>query len=198
MWNRRNRAKQETLNVVLITAGPTQEPTTLLLGPTPQAPTEHSRLTTMRFLTTEDLRALLAEHWPRHDVLIMAAAVADYRPATPGGPASKHRRGSGVWNLELEPTPDLLGELAATTRPDQVTVGFALEPADELVASARKKLSAKNLDAIVANPLETIGSDRIAATVILRDGRTLTPPAAECTKHEFAEWLLDQLPAITK
>ncbi len=210
---------------MLITAGPTQEPidavrylanrstgrmgialaeasagrgrqTTLLLGPTPLVPTESSKLTTIRFRTTEDLQGLLAEHWPGHDVLIMAAAVADYRPAETAGPTAKHQRRSGTWNLRLEPTPDLLGELAATTRPNQITVGFALEPADRLLDSAREKLAAKSLDAIVANPLETIGSDRIGATVILRDGRTLTPPGSECTKRQFAEWLLDQLPAI--
>ena len=144
-----------------------------------------------------DLQALLAEHWPGQDVLIMAAAVADYRPAEPAGPEAKHRRRSGTWDLKLEPTPDLLGELAAITRPAQVTIGFALEPADQLVASARAKLAAKNLDAIVANPLETIGSDRIRATVILRDGRTLAPPQPECRKPEFADWLLDQLPVIS-
>jgi phosphopantothenoylcysteine decarboxylase/phosphopantothenate--cysteine ligase len=210
---------------VLITAGPTQEPidavrylanrstgrmgialaeasagrgrqTTLLLGPTPLVPTDSSKLTTIRFRTTEDLRVLLAEHWPAHEVLIMAAAVADYRPVDAAGPEAKHKRGSGTWNLRLEPTPDLLGGLAETTRPDQITVGFALEPTDRLQDSAREKLAAKKLDAIVANPLETMGSDRIEATVVLRDGRTMTPPEPHGTKRQFAEWLLDQLPVI--
>jgi phosphopantothenoylcysteine decarboxylase/phosphopantothenate--cysteine ligase len=210
---------------MLITAGPTHEPidavryianrstgrmgiaiaeaavgrgrqTTLLLGPTPLAPPEHSLLTTIRFRTTADLQALLAEHWPGHDVLIMAAAVADYRPAEPVGPSAKHQRRSGAWSLDLEPTPDLLGGLAAITRPEQVTIGFALEPAERLDTSSREKLAAKNLDAIVANPLETIASDRIRGTVLLRDGRTLKPPQPECDKREFAKWLLDQLPAI--
>jgi phosphopantothenoylcysteine decarboxylase/phosphopantothenate--cysteine ligase len=210
---------------VLITAGPTQEPidavrylanrssgrlgialaeasaardrrTTLLLGPTPLEPTEHSRLTTIRFRTTADLESLLAEHWPQHAVLVMAAAVADYRPARPGGPDAKRRRTGATWSLELEPTPDLLAGLAAITRPDQLTIGFALEPADELAASARAKLDAKRVDAIVANPLETMGSDTIRATLMLRDGRELAPPDAECTKRAFAEWLLDQLPAM--
>jgi phosphopantothenoylcysteine decarboxylase/phosphopantothenate--cysteine ligase len=216
---------QETEIVVLITAGPTQEPidavryianrssgrmgitlaeasaargrrTTLLLGPTPLGPTEHSRLTTVRFRTTADLQALLAEHWPQHTVLVMAAAVADYRPARPEGPPGKRRRTGDIWSLELEPTPDLLADLAPITRPDQLTIGFALEPAEEMAASARRKLDAKRVDAIVANPLETMGSDVIRATLILRDGRTLTPPDSECTKRRFAEWLLDQLPTI--
>jgi phosphopantothenoylcysteine decarboxylase/phosphopantothenate--cysteine ligase len=212
---------------VLITAGPTHEPidavrylanhstgrmgialaeasagrdrpTTLLLGPTPLGPTEHSRLTTVRFRTTEDLQGLLAEHWPQHDVLIMAAAVADYRPARPADPRTKHRRTAGTWHLELQATPDLLAGLAPITRPDQIVIGFALEPADDLAASARAKLAAKRLDAIVANPLETMGSESVRATLILPDGRTLSPPTAECTKRDFAEWLLDQLPDLKR
>jgi phosphopantothenoylcysteine decarboxylase/phosphopantothenate--cysteine ligase len=221
------RSTQETATVVLITAGPTQEPidavryianrssgrmgiavaeasaargrrTTLLLGPTPLRPIEHSRLTTIRFRTTADLQALLAEHWPGHGVLVMAAAVADYRPARREDAGGKRRRTAGAWSLQLEPTPDLLAELAPITRPDQVTIGFALEPAEELAAAARAKLAAKGVDAVVANPLETMGSDVIRATLILRDGRALTPPKAECTKRDFAEWLLDQLPKLSR
>ena len=205
---------------MLITAGPTHEPidavryianrstgrlgiavaeaavhqgrsTTLLLGPTPLQPPEDSRLTTIRFRTTADLQALLNEHWPAHDILVMAAAVADYRPADPAGPSSKRPRGGTSWMVELVPTPDLLAEAAAAARPDQITIGFALEAPDDLVERARRKLAAKRVDAIVANPLATIGSDRIDATVFLRDGQTLRPPGPDCTKREFAVWLLD-------
>jgi phosphopantothenoylcysteine decarboxylase/phosphopantothenate--cysteine ligase len=191
MSDPRNRAKQEASSIVLITAGPTQEPI--------DAVRYLANRSTGRMgiaLAEASAQGLLAEHWPDHGVLIMAAAVADYRPAEPGGPSAKHKRRGGTWNLQLEATPDLLGKLAAITRPGQLTVGFALEPADRLLASAREKLAAKNLDAIVANPLETIGSERIEAMVVLRDGRTLAPPGPECTKRQFAEWLLDQLPAI--
>ncbi len=167
-------------------------PTTLLLGPTPLAPPQHSQLTTRRFQTTAELQTLLGELWPGHTVLIMAAAVADYRPARPEGPAAKRPR-SGSWTLELEATPDLLAGLAAAARPDQLTIGFALEPADRLADSAREKLAAKNIDGIVANPLETLGDDLISGTLLLRDGTEHVPPHTPCTKRVFAQWLLDRI-----
>ncbi len=74
-------------------------------------------------------------------------------------------------------------------------IGFALETAEDLVDSARHKLDAKQLDAIVANDLETMNSETINATLLLRDGRTLSPEQA-LQKIEFADWLLDQLDTI--
>ena len=62
----------------------------------------------------------------------------------------------------MEPTPDLLAGLAETSRDDQMRIGWALEPRDQLLASARAKLTRKGLDAIVANPLETLESDQTA------------------------------------
>jgi phosphopantothenoylcysteine decarboxylase/phosphopantothenate--cysteine ligase len=208
---------------VLITAGPTHEPVdavryianrssgrlgialaeaaaarhdhvTLLLGPTPLSPPQHSHVTTRRFQTAAELRDLLAELWPGHSVLIMAAAVADYRPAESPDMTAKHLRGDGPWMLELTPTPDLLAEAAGNARPDQFTVGFALGPAEGLLDRAREKLAAKHVDAIVANPLETMGADCIQATLLLRDGRELSVPA--CSKTRFAVWLLDRVDEI--
>ncbi len=205
---------------MLITAGPTHEPVdavryianrssgrlgialaeaaaarrdrvTLLLGPTPSLPPQHSQVTTRRFQTTAELQGLLRDLWPGHSVLIMAAAVADYRPARNPGNTEKRPRGDGPWMLELEPTPDLLAEAAVNARPDQLTVGFALGPTDGLLERARQKLAAKHVDAIVANPLETMGADRIQATLLLRDGRELSMP--ECSKAQFAVWLLDRV-----
>ena len=205
---------------MLITAGPTHEPVdavryianrssgrlgialaeaaaarpnrvTLLLGPAPSLPPQNSQVTTHRFQTTADLQGLLRDLWPGHSVLIMAAAVADYRPAGAPGNTEKRPRGDGPWMLELEPTPDLLAEAAVNARADQLTVGFALGPTDGLLERAREKLAAKRVDAIVANPLETIGADRIQATLLLRDGRELSMP--ECSKAQFAVWLLDRV-----
>jgi len=208
---------------MLITAGPTHEPVdavryianrssgrlgialaeaaaarrdrvTLLLGPTPSPPPQHSQVTTHRFQTTAELQDLLRDLWQDHSVLIMAAAVADYRPARRPDPSRKRSRGDGPWLLELDPTPDLLAEAAGIARPDQVTVGFALGPAEGLLERAREKLAAKHVDAIVANPLETMGADRIQATLLLRGGREMSAP--ECSKAEFAIWLLEQIAEI--
>ncbi len=181
---------------------------TLLLGPVspdspgapggPGAPVSgrhgrDSHLAVERFRTTEDLRRLLSHQWPRHDVLIMAAAVADYRPIVPPGQAAKVRSGRARWRIEMEPTPDLLTEAVAAARPDQTIIAFALEPAEGLIEAARRKLSAKGAHAIVANPLETMESDNVAATLILRDGRALVPPRSPCSKREFAEWLMEKI-----
>jgi phosphopantothenoylcysteine decarboxylase / phosphopantothenate---cysteine ligase len=212
---------------LLITAGPTHEPidavryianrssgrmgmalaqaaaerglqATLLLGPTALEPTHHPHVTLRRFQTSAELRLLLLELWPAHQALFMAAAVADYLPARTEGPAGKRQRSAAKWTLELEPAPDLLAEAAASARPDQVTIGFALEPRERLLESAKRKLAQRRVHAIVANPLETIGSDRIRATLLLRDGRALAPPQGECTKLEFARWLLEQLETIRR
>ena len=164
-------------------------PTTLLLGPTARTPPEHSKLTLLRFQSCADLESRLMETWPSHDVLFMAAAVADYRPTTTdqGG---KLRRTSAPLSLELEATPDLLAGLAEHTRPGQIRIGWALEPRAQLLSSARAKLERKKLDAIVANPLETLDSSEIEATLIRADGSIDPPPSERLSKAEFADWLL--------
>jgi phosphopantothenoylcysteine decarboxylase/phosphopantothenate--cysteine ligase len=176
-------------------------------GPAPSRPrsTRHARggakaapLTMLRFESTEDLRALLHRHCPSHDILVMAAAVADHRPKLddPAMLRSKQRRGDGEFVLRLEPTPDLLAELATITRPDQLAVGFALDPRERLLASAQEKLQRKKIRAIVANPLETMDAPGIEGTLLFDDGRILRPEdPGIVAKHRFARWLLDRLEA---
>jgi len=142
----------------------------------------------VRFRTAEDLRALLAGRWPAADLLVMAAAVADWRPkaASPG----KRRRADGATTVELESVPEILGTLPR--RAGQFVVGFALEPADELLASARAKLARKRADCIVANPLETMDSARVDGTLVWPDDRVETP-GVTTTKEAFAEWLVQRI-----
>jgi len=212
---------------LLITAGPTHEPidavryianrssgrlgialanegaergwtTTLLLGPTPLV-AQDTRVRTIRFSSTADLERLLAEHAPMCDCLIMAAAVADYRPRSGGEGPEKLRRSSAPITLELEPTPDLLAGISSARRPGQVLVGFALEPRHQLLNSARAKLASKGVDCIVANPLETLEGDSIEATLV--EGPARDPAEARIgastpgrvPKATFAQWLLDRL-----
>lgn len=210
---------------ILITAGPTHEPidavrflgnrssgrlgsfladeaagrgwkVTLLLGPNAITP-EHPRVELVRFQSTADLQDLLDKHLPDCSVLVMAAAVADYRPA-PGqaDPRGKRRRSKDGMTLRLDPTPDLLARCSAAARPDQLLIGFALEPQAELLTSARDKLARKNIDLIVANPLETMDSSTIRATLLgnpLRGTHLETSTQGRITKAAFAAWLLDQI-----
>ena len=144
-----------------------------------------------RFRTAADLLSTLRAEWPAHDLLVMAAAVADFRPAAPL--EGKLRRESGPMELRLEPTQDILSGLAGTRRPDQYVVGFALERPEELVASARAKLERKRADAVVANPLETLDAAEVDARVLLADGGMLAPAAGRIAKDAFARWLVGEL-----
>ncbi len=170
-------------------------PVTLLLGPVALPPPASPKCGVHRFETASELQNLLKEHWPGHEVLIMAAAVADYRPAH-ARPGEKIRRREDRLTLELEPVPDVLADLASHTRPDQRVIGFALEPEHEMLESARRKLQRKGLHAIVANPLSTMNALEIRGMVVLADGRVLDP-GNTLPKDAFAEWLLDQLPEIS-
>jgi len=208
---------------LLITAGPTQEPidrvryignrssgklgvalaaeaaerglgVELLLGPVCMG-CDDSRVRVSRFRTTAELEALLRARLPHCDALIMAAAVADFRPRAPepGAQEVEKLRRSGVGlTLALDPTPDLLAMCAALRRPDQTLIGFALEPRAEMLASAQAKLERKNVDAIVANPLETMDAEEIEAHLIRRGAPTIST-SGRIPKARFAAWLLDAL-----
>ncbi|MGA3219433.1 MAG: phosphopantothenoylcysteine decarboxylase, partial [Acidimicrobiales bacterium] len=102
-------------------------------------------------------QAVLAAAVPA-DVVVMAAAVADYRPAVVAD--RKLKKTGAPMSLELVPTPDILAELCARRRRGQVIVGFAAETASgaELVALGQAKLAAKGTDLIVANEVGTAGA----------------------------------------
>ncbi len=141
------------------------------------------------FESSRNLEALLAEHFPGCDALIMAAAVADHRPAHVS--PIKLARDDGPLTLTLEATPDLVAAAAAHKRPDQRVIAFALEDPATLDARAADKLRRKRVDALVANPLTTVGSDAIDP-IFLRPG---VPPQrpGRMSKAAFAAWLLDRL-----
>jgi phosphopantothenoylcysteine decarboxylase / phosphopantothenate---cysteine ligase len=89
------------------------------------------------------------------DVLLMAAAVADFRPTRTA--ETKLKKDQGVPLVELEPTEDILAALTATRRPGQLVIGFAAEHGDQAVSYGREKLARKGLDAIVVNDISTPG-----------------------------------------
>jgi phosphopantothenoylcysteine decarboxylase/phosphopantothenate--cysteine ligase len=124
------------------------------------------------------------------DVVLMAAAVADYRPAKRR--ADKRPKDADRWVVELEPTLDVLVELGKRRRDGQVLVGFAADQGDAGLARAREKLAAKAVDLIVFNDVSRpdIGFDALDNEVVLvgPDGEHTVPKAP---KAEVAAAVLD-------
>ncbi|MHB1836955.1 MAG: bifunctional phosphopantothenoylcysteine decarboxylase/phosphopantothenate--cysteine ligase CoaBC [Solirubrobacteraceae bacterium] len=130
------------------------------------------------------------------DVLLMAAAVADFRPRDPAG--DKLHKDSGVPELKLEPTEDVLSSLTARRRPGQVLVGFAAEHGAGGIESARSKLERKHLDAIVVNDISQpdIGFDvpENEVTILLAGGDDVH--VARASKELVADRVLDQVQTL--
>ncbi len=123
-----------------------------------------------RVETAAQMEAAMRAAAAERDVVVMAAAVADFRPAAPADGKLKKR--DGVPEIVLEPTPDILAGLGAAKRDRQVLVGFAAETA-ELLANARSKLEAKRLDLVVANDVSApdVGfAHETNAVTLLRPG----------------------------
>lgn len=206
---------------VLVTAGPTEEPidevrfvgnrssgrmgvalahafadagasVRLALGPVKVTPPARDDIAILPFRTSQDLEALLHRELPDADLVVMAAAVADYRPRHTS--CGKLRRAGGLEDdrpaltIELDTVPDLLATTRGLRKSGSRTFGFALEPAEQLRASALAKLERKDLAGIVANPLETMDAADIDGTLFLRDGRELRPDG-RLAKDAFARWL---------
>ena len=139
----------------------------------------------------EMLDAVLAA-LPTADTLLMAAAVADYRPVSAAG--QKIKKGDVRLTLELTRTADILAEVSGRRRPDQVIVGFAAET-ERFVENARKKLEEKCLDLIVANDArQAMGSATNQVTLVGADGSL--EPLPLLPKDDVAERILDRVGAL--
>ncbi|HEX9682360.1 MAG TPA: bifunctional phosphopantothenoylcysteine decarboxylase/phosphopantothenate--cysteine ligase CoaBC [Acidimicrobiales bacterium] len=145
--------------------------------------------------TAAEMAEAVTAHSDRCDVVIMAAAVADFRPAAPSG--RKLKKAAGAPPVHLEATVDILGELGQRKPAGQVLVGFAAET-DDLEENAAAKLVAKQLDLVVAND---VGADQAGfghdtnAVTILRAG-TEPQRVALAHKSEIANHVLDAVVAI--
>jgi phosphopantothenoylcysteine decarboxylase/phosphopantothenate--cysteine ligase len=142
--------------------------------------------------TAEELAAACNERFERTDVLLMAAAVADYRPEHEHAGKLKKDQAGGELELRLVRTPDVLATLATRRRPGQLLVGFAAEHGDGALQYAREKLDRKGLDAIVVNDVSTPGiafdSPENEVTVVTSEAELHVPKAA---KAEVATAILD-------
>jgi phosphopantothenoylcysteine decarboxylase/phosphopantothenate--cysteine ligase len=144
--------------------------------------------------TTAELEESLRDELPTTDVLVMAAAPADYRPTDPSG--TKRPRSDGALAIPFEPTTDILGATKGSRRPGSVIVGFALETGDA-VAKGKAKLERKDLDLIVVNDALEPGAgfevDTNRVAILDRDGGAQVLPLA--SKREVAERILDAVEA---
>jgi phosphopantothenoylcysteine decarboxylase/phosphopantothenate--cysteine ligase len=144
--------------------------------------------------STENMRDAVRSRAADASIIIMAAAVADYRPAA--AQSQKLKRGDARITLDLEPTPDILAELGRdrAQHPSRILIGFAAETND-LAASARSKLARKGTDMIVANDITQEGAgfdiDTNIVTLFLRDGREF--PLPMLSKFEVANRILDSV-----
>ena len=144
--------------------------------------------------TAAEMHDALDGIWSSTDVLVMAAAVADFRPVACA--AGKIKKDGGVPNIVLEPTPDILCALGAKKRDGQILVGFAAETSD-MVANAESKLRRKNLDMIVANDVSQPGvgfQHDTNAVTFLRPGQALESVALT-DKRAVARELIDRVVA---
>lgn len=144
----------------------------------------------VRVTTAEEMLAAVGKSLGWCDALVMAAAVADWRPKKAA--ARKLKKSDGPPRIEWEATPDILKTLASRKTASQVFCGFAAET-DHLAREAKRKLRAKNLDAIAANDVSKKGrgfeSDRNALTMYLRDGgvrRTGLDTKSACAEQLMA------------
>ncbi|GIN15916.1 phosphopantothenoylcysteine decarboxylase [Shouchella clausii] len=208
---------------VIVTAGPTREPldpvrffsnyssgkmgyalaqearrrgahVTLITGPTAlEAPVG---VETVAVQTAEEMYNAVNKRYQQADIVIKAAAVADYQPVDVF--AHKQKKNADEWSVALERTKDILHFLGEHKK-EQILVGFAAE-SEQLHTYAKSKLERKNLDLIVANNITTEGAgfdvDTNVVTVFTRDGQETAYPQA--SKQEVAKQILNELEAYMK
>ena len=139
--------------------------------------------------TASDLRSAVMSCADNYDVIIMAAAVADFQPSLPSD--RKLKKSEQISNLEIEPTHDFLIDLGEGKSPHQIIVGFAAET-EELEKNAKEKLQRKNLDLIVANDVSApdtgFAHDTNEVLLITGEGKTNVSLAS---KRVVADKILD-------
>ena len=210
--------------VILVTAGPTEEPldavryisnrssgkmgyalaeaarrrgaqVLLVSGPTRAEPPAAHVFERVR--TAAEMEAAVSRHAESATVVVMAAAVADFRPANVQ--AGKIKKQHGVPALKLEPTNDILAEISRRRGKGQIIVGFAAETED-LMANATAKLRAKGLDLLVANDVSRTDAgfnvDTNIVTMLFPDGRKVG--LEKMSKLEVAGHVLEQIVEIRR
>jgi len=162
----------------------------LVCGPTTiQAPSGVEKIDVR---SARDMQVAIDAVMPRCDAVIMTAAIADYRPASPA--ESKIKKSSDTITLELVKNPDILATLGARrTGRRPVLIGFAMET-DDLLENARKKLVSKKVDLVVANEAAVgFGRDDTQATLVSHASEEPTPPTS---KNDLAHRIMDRVRSL--
>ena len=163
----------------------------LISGPTALKKPENENISFVPVVSASDMAEAVFTHFEKADILIMAAAVADYTPKTVAD--QKIKKADGGMTIELARTTDILGTLKDRKREGQFICGFSMET-ENLIENSRKKLFKKNLDIIAANsivdPGAGFGHDTNKVTIIARDGEETLPLIS---KAETADRILDAI-----
>ena len=167
---------------------------TLISGPTALNPPAGSVL--IKVKTAEEMRNAVFENHENMDVIIKAAAVADYRPSQSAD--QKIKKTADDMSINLVKNPDILSELGkSASKPGRILVGFAAET-ENIIANAKEKMARKNLDMIVVNDVSRKDAgfdvDTNKVNIIFKDGSNEELPLL--TKDEVANILLDKIKLI--
>lgn len=156
---------------------------TLVAGKTGMPPP--AGLNVERVSTAHEMLQAVANHLPKARILVMAAAVSDFRPAAPAATKTKAK----IVHLKLRRTEDILMRIAKN-KANKIIVGFSLETEDG-IARAQKKLARKHLHLIIANPLASLESATSQATLIFQDRTVKELPLL--TKQALAEVIVTEV-----
>ena len=167
---------------------------TLVSGPTALMPPQGVKVCQIK--TAEEMRHAVFEHCKDCDVIIKAAAVSDYRPSQIA--QQKIKKGADSLSVELVKNPDILAELGSTKKDSPcILIGFAAETED-LIANAKEKIRAKNLDMIVANDVSRddagFETDTNIVKIIYEDGRI--EDSRLMSKGAIADLVLDKVKGL--
>lgn len=143
-------------------------------------------------LTSEQMLSAVKKHFKNCDVLLMCAAVSDYRAKMVS--IKKMKREAGGKSLELSEAADILGEVTKD-KGKRIVVGFSLET-ERAIENAKAKMKAKNLDMIVVNSPEAIGADENKVTLLFRNGKKKELP--KMAKEKVAERILDEIARLRR
>jgi phosphopantothenoylcysteine decarboxylase / phosphopantothenate---cysteine ligase len=163
----------------------------LVAGTLPEVSIDR-RIEKFPVVTSEEMQRELLTHFAAADLILMSAAVADVKPASYN--VEKLPKQLLPTELQLVTVPDIISKLSQLKQPHQKLIGFAAQTGD-IITPALEKLHRKQLDAIVANPVDLpdsgFGTDRNQAVILKQSGGQIDIPS--CTKLEMAHLILDNI-----